>query len=76
MLFRSQSNWSLPAGAEGIYAHAEENEEQITGPVLIYQYVTMGQTVETTFGFYLQDGRFAIYNPAILPNSGREIYHE
>lgn len=72
----SQSNWSLPAGAEGIYAHAEENEEQITGPVLIYQYVTMGQTVETTFGFYLQDGRFAIYNPAILPNSGREIYHE
>lgn len=64
----STGNWSLGADSEGALVRARENSEQITSPALVFQYVDAGENVKATFGFCVDDGRFAIYNPALMQN--------
>ena len=64
----STDNWSLATDADGALTRARENSEQITSPALVFQYVDAGENVKATFGFCVDDGRFAIYNPALMQN--------
>lgn len=64
----STDNWGLATDADGAFIRARENSEQITGPALVFQYVDAGKNVKATFGFCVDDGRFAIYNPALMQN--------
>ena len=64
----STGNWSLGADSEGALARARENSEQIISPALVSQYVDAGENVKATFGFCVDDGRYAIYNPALMQN--------
>lgn len=64
----STGNWSLGADSEGALVRARENSEQATSPALMFQYVDAGENVKATFGFCVDDGRFAIYNPALMQN--------
>lgn len=64
----STNNWSLVTDAEGALARTRENSEQITSPALVFQYVDAGENVKATFGFCVDDGRFATYNPALMQN--------
>ena len=64
----STGNWSLGADSEGALVRARENSEQITSPALVFQYVDAGENVKATFGFCVDDGRFSIYNPALMQN--------
>ena len=64
----STDNWSLATDADGALTRAQKNSEQITSPALVFQYVDAGDNVKATFGFCVDDGRFAIYNPALRQN--------
>lgn len=64
----STGNWSLGADSEGAFVRARENSEQITSPALVFQYVDAGENAKATVGFCVDDGRFAIYNPALMQN--------
>ena len=52
----------------GALTLARENSEQITSPASVFQYVDAGENVKAAVGFCVDDGRFAIYNPALMQN--------